>query len=223
MPPSTPSPSSTRDSRERLLDTAEQLMAERGVDAVSLREINTAAGQRNASGLQYHFGNRNGLVAALVERHMHEIDEQRNRLVDALEASGRTGDVHAMVGALVTPLAGRLTTASGRRYLRIIHELADRHLPAGDDLAPAELNRSLRRSVRHLDAAIDELPPRLRAERSAQITSFLLQALADQARRDDVRNAKRRLRDDAFAANLIDVLVAVLTAPVSRTTKRLAT
>ena len=54
---------STRDGRTRLLDSAERLFAERGVDGPSLRDINTAAGQRNASGVQYHFGGRAGLLA----------------------------------------------------------------------------------------------------------------------------------------------------------------
>ena len=35
------------DTRERILDTAERLYAERGLDGVSMREIGEAAGQRN--------------------------------------------------------------------------------------------------------------------------------------------------------------------------------
>ncbi|MEV1201628.1 helix-turn-helix domain-containing protein, partial [Microbispora rosea] len=35
----------------RLVDAAERLFAERGIDAVSLREINAAAGQRNSTAL----------------------------------------------------------------------------------------------------------------------------------------------------------------------------
>src|ERR687892_231101 len=43
---------------ERLIAAAESLFATHGIDGVSLREINRAAGARNASALQYHFGDR---------------------------------------------------------------------------------------------------------------------------------------------------------------------
>jgi AcrR family transcriptional regulator len=54
--------------RARLLDAAVLLFAERGLGGVSLREINEAAGQRNTNALHYHFGDRDGLIGAIVER-----------------------------------------------------------------------------------------------------------------------------------------------------------
>src|SRR5215470_8750592 len=56
------------DTKQRLLDAAERLFAERGVDGVSLREVNAAAGERNNAALYYHFHDRDGLVRAIVER-----------------------------------------------------------------------------------------------------------------------------------------------------------
>ncbi len=44
------------------MSAAEKLFAARGVDRVSLREINRASGARNAVALQYHFGDRDGIV-----------------------------------------------------------------------------------------------------------------------------------------------------------------
>ena len=54
--------------RELLIETAEQLFAERGIHGVSLREIGLAAGQRNNGVTQYHFGDKAGLVVAIFER-----------------------------------------------------------------------------------------------------------------------------------------------------------
>ena len=51
-----------------LISTAERLFAERGLEAVSLSEINRDAGQRNKSALHYHFGSRDGLLKALLEK-----------------------------------------------------------------------------------------------------------------------------------------------------------
>ena len=52
--------------RVAAIDAAEALFAERGLDGVTTREILDAAGQKNQSALQYHFGSREGLILALV-------------------------------------------------------------------------------------------------------------------------------------------------------------
>ena len=63
----------------------------------------------------------------------------------------------------------------------------------------------------------------MRVERRAQTTSFLLRALADRAADIDADATRRgRSGHDLFVANLIDVLVAVLTTPPSSATRRRA-
>ena len=69
-----------------LVATAEQLFAERGLEGVSLREINAAAGQRNSSALQYHFGDRGGLIRAVLAKHQPEVESRRHALLDEYEA-----------------------------------------------------------------------------------------------------------------------------------------
>ena len=70
--------------------------------------------------------------------------------------------------------------------------------------------------TRLLEPATAALPRRLRTERHHQTTSFLLRALADRAAELDGHGARRPvLGHDAFVANLVDVLVAVLTTPAS--------
>src|SRR5262249_18330357 len=83
MTPSTPDPAV----RTEIIDVAERLFAERGFSGVSLREINSEAGQRNASAIQYHFGNREGLIKAVFDRHVSVVDAERNRLLDEYDAT----------------------------------------------------------------------------------------------------------------------------------------
>src|SRR5215217_4112513 len=111
--------------RQLMLDAAEQLFAERGIAAVSLREVGAAAGQRNNSAVQYHFGSREGLVDAVYERRMVPINDERA----ALLASVPDGDVRRLVEALVVPLAGADTA-----YLRFLaRAVADGALQVLDD------------------------------------------------------------------------------------------
>lgn len=51
--------------RLRLLKTAERLFATEGLDAVSLRAVNAAAGL-GPSSVHYHFGTKEDLVAAVL-------------------------------------------------------------------------------------------------------------------------------------------------------------
>ena len=56
--------------REQMIDAAERLASERGLGAMSLRDVMAEAGQRNKSAAQYHFGSREGLVEAVIEARM---------------------------------------------------------------------------------------------------------------------------------------------------------
>lgn len=57
----------TRATRARLIASAEQLFAERGVASVSLNEITRAAQQKNRNAVHYHFGSKEALVQAIFE------------------------------------------------------------------------------------------------------------------------------------------------------------
>lgn len=67
---------------QALIQAAERLFAERGSDAVSLREITAAAGATNASAIQYHFGDRRGLIRAVLAKHDAAIEARRHALLD---------------------------------------------------------------------------------------------------------------------------------------------
>ena len=51
--------------QERLLDAAEALFAERGFEAVSLRDITLEAGA-NVAAVNYHFGGKENLIGAVL-------------------------------------------------------------------------------------------------------------------------------------------------------------
>jgi AcrR family transcriptional regulator len=209
-----------RPSRERILDAAEQLMAERGVAAVSLREINSAADQRNASGVQYHFHNRLGLVIAVIERHMAPLDERRNQLLDALDPLDTTAAT--IMRALVQPLADELESPSGRRYLRILHDLFSRPQSDAARGSILSMNRGLRRVRAVLAQVLADLPVTVRQARTSLCVIVLLAALADEARIIDEQPGVDRLRGPLFVSNLVDVLAGLLVAPASSETRRLA-
>ena len=101
-------PRNSTDTKTRLLDHAERMFAEDGIYAVTNRQITEAAGQKNESALNYHFGTRNELIIALLTR--------RGRALDASRA-----DRLAQLGD--NPPTPARHTENGCHYLRIVDQL----------------------------------------------------------------------------------------------------
>lgn len=114
------------DAPSELISAAERLFAERGVDGVSLREITREANQRNTTALQYHFGDRDGLVRAIVAKHMETVAVRRAALLELL--AGRPGlTLRDGATVLVQPLIAKLTSDDGGpAFLQIAAELLHR-------------------------------------------------------------------------------------------------
>ena len=64
------------DTKTKILDTAEQLFAQKGFDAVSLRNIVEAA-KVNLAAVHYHFGSKQALLHAVVSRRLRPVNEER--------------------------------------------------------------------------------------------------------------------------------------------------
>jgi AcrR family transcriptional regulator len=199
----------TVDTRERLIAAAEELFAKQGIDAVSLREIVRASGARNATALQYHFGDRAGLVRAVLSRHHLEVDRRRHELLDAYEAAG-TEDLRALAEALVVPLASKLS--DGATYLQILAELMNRPRPVLD---PAVFDDPADSMYRWRELVVPLVSwDALRLHRRFVVLRF---AVVELARRAD---GGPHTDDRLFVSHLVDLIVALLAAPVSEETLR---
>jgi AcrR family transcriptional regulator len=200
------------DTRDKLLAAAEQLFAERGVDAVSLREITRAAGARNVIAVQYHFEDRAGVLTAILAKHLPDVDARRHALLDEVEASGDP-TARAISGALVRPLAAKLADPDGGpAFLQIYAELLNRPTP---QIRAADGGfRSLARWRTAAEPIIDPQARRLHRRLTAIVHSAV--ELARRAR------SAPHTDDRLFTSYLVDVVAAILTAPVSAETARLA-
>jgi len=95
--------SETDDTPSRLVAAAERLFAEGGEEATSLRAV-TRAAISNAAAVHYHFGGRDGLLRAVLDRHLAGRQQRRLRLLDkAVDQYGGLIPVEAVVTAVVRP------------------------------------------------------------------------------------------------------------------------
>jgi AcrR family transcriptional regulator len=95
--------------REALLDTAEKLFSEHGIQASSLRMITQQAGA-NLAAVHYHFGSKEGLVRAVFARRLRPMEEERLLLLEASDlAGGAEGPgIEQVIHAFVAPLIHRM-------------------------------------------------------------------------------------------------------------------
>ena len=113
--------------REELMREAERLFGSRGVEAVSLRDIVRAAGHRNESAVQYHFGSKRNLVDAVVAARLQSIEARRVAMLAKIEADGATGDAERLMAAFVEPLADEaLSAPGGEDYIRFLAQAITR-------------------------------------------------------------------------------------------------
>lgn len=86
-----------------IVEAAERLFGEHGIENVSLRQIRLEAGMGNNSAVTYHFSDREKLVRAIWDIRLPELDHARRILVDALVAEGRQSEPDAVMRALMLP------------------------------------------------------------------------------------------------------------------------
>ena len=75
----------TVDTRERILDAAEQLFMAHGYDGTSMRQITGEAGV-NLAAVNYHFGSKETLMQEVFRRRLDWLNEERMRVLNVLEA-----------------------------------------------------------------------------------------------------------------------------------------
>jgi AcrR family transcriptional regulator len=205
-----------------LIEVAERMYAERGIDGVSLRELGAAAGQLNTGAARYHFGSKVGLVNAVFELRMAPINEHRMRMVDELVDAGAAADVRRLVEAFVVPLS----TALGDRdrptwYLRFAVQAGSLEGSAPRDTSGQPWTSGIDRLTTMVLAATSDVPDIVRAARWEMCQSHIARSLAERERQLDQPTPDRWLSREVFLATVIDTAVAILAAPVSAATTRL--
>ena len=211
--PGTPEPLAAR---EQMIEAAERLAGQRGLAAMSLREVQALAGQKNKSAAQYHFGSREGLIEAVLTSRMAAVGERRRALLDRLDATGEPPELRDLVEALVLPVAEHTVARPGSHWARFVSQCAV------DPDAVAVVQRSVEgASYREVQARLDrhlaELPAPIRARRLQHAIGLAFSSLAAAETSRDAGIAPR-LPIAAQINDLIDVCVGILSQPPSNAT-----
>lgn len=195
-----------------LILAAERLFAERGVEGVSLRQVNQAANQKNTAAAHYHFGSRDGLVNAVLMYRLPELDRQRGELLQ--RPSDQKG-LRFYLEAFIKPLSEQLNPREGGNfYIRFMQQY-EKH--RGDY---AFVRAITPRSVEIYDGIerlLFYLPDAVRRFRIGYMINIIHSILAVA----EEQLCKGELSHDGVelvVANMTDMVEAALTAPLSAAT-----
>lgn len=182
--------------REQMIDAAERLASERGLGAMSLRDVMAAAGQRNKNAARYHFGSRQGLIEAVIEARMGVVNERRVALLGDLASPATVRD---LADALIRPLVEVVVAERGSQWARfLLQSWSD---PAVEVIVRRSFAGASYRQVRSMLLKLD-----VSLRRVDQAVGLLVLTLAgwEAGRRPPLSTA-------ALVDDLVDVCTAVLT------------
>lgn len=156
--------------RQRLIDAGERLFAEHGWEGVGIRAIAAAAGVSLAA-LNYHFGDKEKLLAAIFAQRAEPIAAERMRLLAAMRAGGGM-TVEGVIRSFLQPVLGAWSESrSGSRDFGVLRARLAAEPEAFKDRVRAQ---TFDESTRAYMAALGELLPELSREELGMRFHFLL-------------------------------------------------
>lgn len=203
--------------KDALMRAAERLIAEGGMENVSIREIVALAEQKNESALQYHFKNLTGLINAIHQQRAQQIQKKRAELMSAALAQSAQPTLRQLCALMVAPSFELARSNPAFRY----YIKAFGHQLVLSDTSPLKTVQG-KESAQHLGALLagelthlDKADYRARMEAAVRLSSASMHYQARQA------NGFRGRAAELFFNQLVDALFGLLSAPVSTQTRRL--
>ncbi|MDY7092293.1 MAG: TetR/AcrR family transcriptional regulator [Acidobacteriota bacterium] len=207
------------DTKTALLDAAEEVFAQKGVEGGSLRAITERAGA-NLAAVNYHFGSKEGLVRAVFERRIVPMNRERLDRLDRLEegAGDRPLAMAEIVGAFVDPV---LHMAVGpnpqiRSFRQLMGRVYSESRELMLDLIVEQFQEVFLRFFQALSKALPQLSPPLVMARMHFMVGCMVQTMLN----EDLVERQLCLLEAPFDARRMEAelksfIVAGLQAPVS--------
>jgi AcrR family transcriptional regulator len=205
--------------RQQLITAAERLFAESGIDAVSLRQINVAAKQKNSSAAHYHFGSKELLILAIYGARMESVNKRRESALESMEASHQQNNVRALVETIVQPIADEIDADnSGSAYIVFMAQAIGHPQLDLAALWQQKHSEGLVKVLKLLQAALPHLQEPLFGQRFGLAFEQIIHSLADREKLRDT-DAGFKAHGSLFVSNLIDSIAGSMTAAVSDQTR----
>ena len=198
----------TQDTKDRLLDAAERLFGTHGFAETSLRTLTQQAGT-NLGAVNYHFGSKEALFQAVVERLVGSVNRERLRRLDELEAGGRQPELEELMRAFLAPALdlGRRDEQAAR-----VRQLMGRIRFEGG-ATDEQIAEVFREVEQRFGPALRRAAPHLRPEAFFWRLHFTLGVMCSTLfNPDQVRTISRGVCDPADLEETLEQMVRFVTA-----------
>ena len=209
--------SDPENTRDRILDLAEDMFAEAGIDKVSLRSVTAAAGV-NVSAIHYHFGSKDELLRAIFIRRLSgSLEEQTARLARFVPSGKIETDVRRLMENFVGPATDIDCAENNYRFSRLLGQLS-----VHDENLPSDMFHYVQKEVTDaylavLAKVLPELSPSDLAWRLEFVIGIIGHASRLRARLQlDSRRRPAHAKPDDFLPQILSAAVAIFCAPPTR-------
>lgn len=201
--------------RRALMLAGERLFGEYGIDATGLRAVCAAAHQKNNNAVQYHFGNKMGLLSAILEFREAQLQPMREEMLKEAEGTGRLNDIRWLLRVCFEPNFRLYRDDHVIEYIKFHAAYITTHRPRGvkhpvDTDSPNCI--AYRAAIKHLSARLgflgrDRLWLRLEAVGEMILNSMI---------QHSVRREKLTITLDEIFDDSIEMAASAMTAPPTR-------
>jgi len=206
---STASGLSPGDTKQRILAAAERLFAERGFAGASLRAVTGEAGV-NLAAVHYHFGSKEGLLHAVLDRYVGPINRARLRALDRIEREGQPS-IEDLLDAFLRPALLRPAGTDPERLRSLLGRIYGEPAHLVGPLLDREFAETGRRFLGALGQALPQLSSEELRWRFQLVLGALLHVISGNA---DLTQAPLRIdATDEALDRMIPFLAAGLRAP----------
>ncbi len=151
------------DPKERILEVAERIFAEQGLEAVSLRSVTAEAGV-NIAAVNYYFGSKAALLQAMTQRFFLSVNREQLRHLEEIEEKTQNPSVQDLLAAYASPIFAVFDSPRGREWVQALMMIQSAMIAGnvanvmegeGGTEVTSRYYEALRRALPHLSA--DEL------------------------------------------------------------------
>jgi AcrR family transcriptional regulator len=206
--------------REKIKDVAQQLIAEHGVDGISIRDIIIAAGQRNMASLYYYFRSKEELIKELVYDANQVMEGTRTDYLAKLEEIGEPLTVRQIVHVILSGGAKLDPSQGGRNatIMRFFGAVTQTHRHLFEEAIGGQISPTSLKCMELLRQQLGHIPPAIVNQR---LMFLWFSATSVLIAREEGLAAGGAQRDywsqPGTYLNILDFMCGALQAPVTQT------
>ena len=207
--------------KQKILDVAEQLFAEKGISATSVRNIVTEAGV-NLAAIHYHFGSKEALIRDVFARRIEPVNIERLQRLEEIIATNNNSShtLEKIIEAFVEP-ALRISLKDEKRHQYILKLMARVHSESLEirEMILGQFQNVMQRFVAALKIALPHLSNQELIWRFVFMVGAMFMSMTHKPEIEDMLDSKNGSPGiEEILQKMIPFLAAGFRAPVVNST-----